>query len=167
MRAFRLFPMFLLVVQCPQEGDDRMTKEMNDTVVWAFRNAPVQPYTALSTVGDYLLCRALDDTNPHIPLIAVKTGEIQTPDGTIHPVFSNGNILARKFSANGFSNTDVLRLTEHGEDILYQLKRDTHLLKQQKQAIHYAKLSFIATIAIGIITTLLTGVPLIWRYLFP
>ena len=144
-----------------------MTKEMNDTVVWAFRKAPVQPYTELSTVGDYLLCRALDDSGSHIPLIAVKTGEFQNPDGTIRPVFSNGRLLAQKLSANGFSDTDVFRLTEHGEDILYQMKKDTHLLEQQAQAIRYAKLSFIATIIIGIITTLLTGVPLIWRYLFP
>ena len=70
-----------------------MTKEMNDTVVWAFRKASVQPYTELSTVGDYLLCRALDDSGSHIPLIAVKTGEIQNPDGTIRPVFTNGNYL--------------------------------------------------------------------------
>nr|DAK31956.1 MAG TPA: hypothetical protein [Caudoviricetes sp.] len=144
-----------------------MTKEMNDTVVWAFRKSPVQPYIDLSKVSDYLLCRALDDSYSHIPLIAIKTGEIHDLDGTIHPVFSNGRLLAQKLSANGFSNTDVLRLTEHGEDILYQMKKDTHLLEQQTQAIRYAKLSFIATIIIGIITTLLTGVPLIWRCLFP
>ena len=100
-----------------------MTKEMKDTVVWAFRKSPVQSYKALSTVGDYLLCRALDDTTPHIPLIGVKTGEFHDPDGTIHPVFSNGSLLARKFSANGFSDTDVFRLTEYGEDVLYQLKK--------------------------------------------
>lgn len=144
-----------------------MTKEMKDTVVWAFRKSPVQSYKSLSTVGDYLLCRALDDTTPHIPLIGVKTGEFHDPDGTIHPVFSNGSLLARKLSANGFSDTDVFRLTEYGEDVLYQIEKDRNLIVQQAQAIRYAKLSFIATIIIGVITTLLTGVPLIWRYLFP
>ena len=123
-----------------------MTKEMNDTVVWAFRKAPVRPYTDLSKVNDYLLCRALDDTNQHIPLIAVKTGEIHDPDGTIHPVFSNGNLLARKFSANGFSDTDVLRLTEHGENILYQLKKDWQTLWLLRAGVILGALSFTATL---------------------
>lgn len=123
-----------------------MTKEMNDTVVWAFRKASVQPYTELSTVGDYLLCRALDDSGSHIPLIAVKTGEIQNPDGTIRPVFTNGNLLARKFSANGFSDTDVFRLTEYGEDALYQLKKDWQTLWLLRASVILGALSFIATL---------------------
>lgn len=123
-----------------------MTKEMNDTVVWAFRKASVQPYTELSTVGDYLLCRALDDSGSHIPLIAVKTGEFQNPDGTIRPVFTNGNLLARKFSANGFSDTDVFRLTEYGEDALYQLKKDWQTLWLLRASVILGALSFIATL---------------------
>ena len=123
-----------------------MTKEMNDTVVWAFRESPVQPYTNLSKVSDYLLCRALDDTNQYIPLIAVKTGEIHDLDGAIHPVFSNGNLLARKFSANGFSDTDVFRLTEHGEDILYQLKKDWQTLWLLRAGVILGALSFTATL---------------------
>ena len=123
-----------------------MTKEMNDTVVWAFRKASVQPYTELSMVGDYLLCRALDDSGSHIPLIAVKTGEIQNPDGTIRPVFTNGNLLARKFSANGFSDTDVFRLTEYGEDALYQLKKDWQTLWLLRASVILGALSFIATL---------------------
>ena len=66
-----------------------------------------------------------------------------------------------------FLPDDRFELDDAGKDILYRIQKDTHLLEQQAQAIRYAKLSFIATIIIGIITTLLTGVPLIWRYLFP
>lgn len=66
-----------------------------------------------------------------------------------------------------FLPDDRFELDGAGKDILYRIQKDTHLLEQQAQAIRYAKLSFIATIIIGIITTLLTGVPLIWRCLFP
>ena len=66
-----------------------------------------------------------------------------------------------------FLPDDRFELDDAGKDILYRIQKDTRLLEQQAQAIRYAKLSFIATIIIGIITTLLTGVPLIWRYLFP
>lgn len=66
-----------------------------------------------------------------------------------------------------FLPDDRFELGDAGKDILYRIQKDTHLLEQQAQAIRYAKLSFIATIIIGIITTLLTGVPLIWRCLFP
>ena len=123
-----------------------MTKEMKDTIVWAFRKSPVQSYKDLSTVGDYLLCRALDDTTPHIPLIGVKTGEFHDPDGTIHPVFSNGSLLARKLSANGFSDTDVFRLTEYGEDVLYQMKKDWQTLWLLRTGVILGALSFTATL---------------------
>ena len=66
-----------------------------------------------------------------------------------------------------FLPDDRFELGDAGKDILYRIQKDTHLLEQQAQAVRYAKLSFIATVIIGIITTLLTGVPLIWRYLFP
>ncbi|WP_311194371.1 hypothetical protein [Selenomonas noxia] len=123
-----------------------MTKEMNDTVVWAFRKSPVQPYIDLSKVSDYLLCRALDDSYSHIPLIAIRTGEIHDPDGTIHPVFSNGRLLAQKLSANGFSNTDVLRLTEYGEDVLYQLKKDWQTMWLLRASVVLGSFSLIATL---------------------
>jgi len=123
-----------------------MTKEMNDTVVWAFRKSPVQPYIDLSKVSDYLLCRALDVSYPHLPLIAKRTGEIHDPDGTIHPVFSNGRLLAQKLSANGFSNTDVLRLTEYGEDVLYQLKKDWQTMWLLRASVVLGSFSLIATL---------------------
>lgn len=123
-----------------------MTKEMNDTVVWAFRKSPVQPYIDLSKVSDYLLCRALDDSYSHIPLIAIRTGEIHDPDGTIHPVFSNGRLLAQKLSANGFSNTDVLRLTEYGEDVLHQLKKDWQTMWLLRASVVLGSFSLIATL---------------------
>ena len=66
-----------------------------------------------------------------------------------------------------FLPDDRFELDDAGKDILYRIQKDTHLLEQQAQAVRYAKLSFIATVIIGIITTLLTGVPLIWRCLFP
>ena len=66
-----------------------------------------------------------------------------------------------------FRPDDRFELADAGKDILYQVEKETRLLDRQTQAIHYAKLSFIATVIIGIITTLLTGVPLIWRYLSP
>ena len=66
-----------------------------------------------------------------------------------------------------FLPDDRFELGDAGKDILYRIQKDTHLLEKQAQAIRYAKLSLIATIIIGIITTLLTGVPLIRRCLFP
>ena len=65
---------------------------------------------------------ALIENNP--PIIELETMRCPTPDGSSVPYFSSGRLVDMKKRGRSFSPTDIFQLTEYGEDLLYQLKKE-------------------------------------------
>lgn len=57
-----------------------------------------------------------------------------------------------------FKDTDMVYLSEAGQNILYRIRKEERMMKKQDEAIKWAKYATLATIAIGVASMLLTYV---------
>lgn len=150
-----------------------MNRESQELIVWKFKNKTSLTYPELSDIDNHSIVFALIGDTTHPPLICIKTGTINELNNTQHLIFSSGKIISERIKSHPFSDQDVFRLTEYGENILYEAKNKKHSidiaenslqiakdslliaekdLKESHKSGMYAKRSYYAAIIIGVIS---------------
>lgn len=72
------------------------------------------------------------------PILEIKTSEFPAPRGNVD-MFQHGSAIASKVKASTLTDNDLFRLTEFGENILYQLKKEQHMLELAEKSLVVAE----------------------------
>lgn len=72
------------------------------------------------------------------PVLEIKTSEFPAPRGNVD-MFQHGSAIASKVKASTLTDNDLFRLTECGENILYQLKKEHHMLELAERSLAVAE----------------------------
>lgn len=91
-----------------------------------------------------------------IPIVEMRTSEIKTPNNKSYWVYLSGSDIKLRITKSGFQDSDVLRLTENGQNILYDTMKEIRLTEVAERSADWAKKSAILT-AIGILVSIFIG----------
>lgn len=72
------------------------------------------------------------------PVLEIKTSEFPAPRGNVD-MFQHGSAITSKVKASTLTDNDLFRLTELGENILYQLKKEQHMLELAERSLSIAE----------------------------